>query len=287
MQRLRTQQELPCMDTDINNLIPHNLDKQLFADINSLLDQYWYYHPRFRFLKTLPRNAKLLDIGANTGGLAYWRKKASPDRGDIEMYAVDLKEGVNFRNYKDFQLCNIETSKLKYPDEYFDGIVMSHVIEHLKNPDFALSEISRTLKTQGRIYLECPTPETLTYANRSEFRKIGHDVSTMNFFDDPTHIKTYTLHNLAKLGVPHGLKILESGIIENKFLEPELLYSGARMKDTRLLTYGLWSKLRWAQYMIAEKTIIRYERLTSPVILNIYSSVSRIIKKISRLIWHK
>ena len=241
------------MEMDITKLIPGELEKQHFTEAKGLLDNYWFYHPRFRFLKTLSRNARLLDIGANSGGLAFWRKKSTPDRSDIEMYAVDLREGANFGNYKDFQLCNIETAKLKFGDEFFDGIVMSHVIEHLTDPSHALDEISRILKPGGRIYLECPTPETLTYPTRKAFSKIGYEVSTLNFFDDPTHIKTYELGQLVGLVQQHRLRVLESGIIENKFLEPELLFTGSKTKDSKLLTYGLWSELRWSEYLVAER----------------------------------
>ena len=42
-------------------------------------------------------------------------------------------------------------------------------------------------------------------------------------------------------------------MIENKFLEDRLLDFGRKNQDAETTIYALWSKLRFSQYVIAEK----------------------------------
>ena len=45
-----------------------------------------------------------------------------------------------------------------FPDEHFDGVVLSHVFEHLtqQEHDKCLGEIRRILKNGGKVYIETP-----------------------------------------------------------------------------------------------------------------------------------
>jgi hypothetical protein len=63
-------------------------------DKNKILEQYWMFHPRFRFFKQSPLNANLLDIGAGSGGLFYWKEWGIPIRLDIKLHAIDQIKGV-------------------------------------------------------------------------------------------------------------------------------------------------------------------------------------------------
>lgn len=229
------------------------LDNQTKRSKDELLFLYWAFNPRYRFFKNVKNNSKVLDVGAGTGGLVHWKKWGAPVRDDIEIYAVDLYKGEFFDKYDGFQVCNLEIDNIEYDNEYFDVIIMSHLLEHIKNRIKLLKELYRLLKLGGKAYIEVPTPETLNYPSRFAFLDKGINVSTLNFYDDKTHIRTFDIVDLQKICISNGFKVLETGIIENKYLEDELFTYGINHNDQEVTTYSIWSKLRWAQYLVIEK----------------------------------
>jgi len=221
---------------------------------DQLLRYWWYFHPRFRFFKTLPSGSKLLDIGAGPGGISCWKEWNWPLRDDLTLYGIDLRESELAPKYFDFKICDLNAGPIPYEDCLFDAVLMSHVLEHLKDEAGILKEIGRVLKKTGRLYIEIPSEETLGYPGRAAFLKEGIKVSSINFFDDGTHLRTFPLPVLEiLLEEKSGFRVLESGTIENKFIEDELFTYGYLHEDEEMATYGVWSKLRWAKYLICEK----------------------------------
>ncbi len=49
--------------------------------------------------------------------------------------------------------CNVDEEKLPFPNNYFDIVYSRNLLEHLKNPWFALKEMKRVLKKGGRLIL--------------------------------------------------------------------------------------------------------------------------------------
>jgi SAM-dependent methyltransferase len=222
---------------------------------DELLHLHWYFHPRFRYFKSLPLNSKLLDVGANSGGLYFWKHWGEPAREDLALYAVDLQVGSFFKKYVDFQICDLEKEALKFEAGFFDAILISHVLEHLSDPEKLLREIFRVLKIGGRIYIEMPTVQTLQYPTKKELLAQNINVSILNFYDDQTHKKTLPLDELRNLLHKVGLETVESGVIENSYLQNQLFAYGMAKNDQELTTYAVWSKFRWAQYAVAQKIV--------------------------------
>ncbi|MFN8709798.1 MAG: methyltransferase domain-containing protein [Planctomyces sp.] len=52
-------------------------------------------------------------------------------------------------------------NEAQYPDQYFDGIIIWHVLEHVQNPKSVLSEARRILKPGGRIIVAVPNFSSL------------------------------------------------------------------------------------------------------------------------------
>lgn len=230
-----------------------NVLSQCRYDKAMLVYLYWSYHPRFRFLKTLPSDAKLLDVGAGPGGIYYFKQSGLPVRDDMKLYAIDVSKGVRFDKYDGYQLCDLNREDIKYEENSFDAVLMSHVLEHLNDEIKTMQQINRVLKNDGRVYIEVPTPETLNYPPRERFLDSGINTSTINFFDDHSHVKTYSMDELITLLKTNGFTILESGIIDNQYLEDELFTHGWFNNDQETTTYSLWSKLKFAQYVVGQK----------------------------------
>ena len=223
---------------------------ELDMTFDQLYNYFWLTHPKYCFFKSIPENGKLLDIGAGPGSLIGWKYWFDPQRTDLNMYAIDIIEGEHFKKYSEYKICDINKDGIDYPDNFFDSILCNHVIEHISNWKYLFTEIKRVLKPGRTGYLELPTLESTKIPSREIFLKEGFNCSTLNFYDDPTHIKTDSLKNLEKMFEEIGVCIIGKGFIENKFLEDKLVKYGFDNQNENLTTYGLWSKFKFCQYLI-------------------------------------
>jgi len=219
---------------------------------DELLQMYWYFHPRFRFIKSAPSGSKVLDVGAGSGGMAYWKEWRSPNRKDIQLYAIDFNKGEHFDLYDDYQIGNIEEVEFKFKQK-FDALILSHLLEHISEPEKLLMRLQKIMNPGALIYIEVPTPSTLELPSREYFLKNNIEVSTINFFDDNSHIQTYSLETLKEMLHKSQLSPIENGLIQNRYLGPVLYDYGVKNKDSELTTYGSWLQLNWAHYVIAKK----------------------------------
>jgi len=107
------------------------------------------------FLKkklTTHTNLKILDIGCGY--------TANP-------YATHLADTLDLRNfYKEKNFILLQDEILPFKDKEFDFIISSHVLEHVTDPQFFISELERIGK-EG--YIEVPTrlEDNLVFENKS------------------------------------------------------------------------------------------------------------------------
>lgn len=105
------------------------------------------------FLKSLPPNSKVLDIGCGNG-------RHLSVRQDCEVYGCDISEGlINIAKKKNptVEIRKIKSAtSLPYPDNYFDAVICIAVLHHIKfknERDKAMTEINRVVKTNGAIMI--------------------------------------------------------------------------------------------------------------------------------------
>jgi SAM-dependent methyltransferase len=108
-----------------------------------------------RAIPVSPCPLRVLDIG--TTPFTLFLKHAFPS---YEVYTLDrtnlLKErcaavGIELRN------CNLDTDPIPFPDEYFDYIIFTEVLEHIFAPPSAvLGETWRKLRHAGTLALSVP-----------------------------------------------------------------------------------------------------------------------------------
>lgn len=219
-----------------------------------LISLYWHAHPRFNYVKNCKKDSVFFDIGANNGGLSCWKNWEFPERKDIQMHGADLSVGKYSKKYKSFNTFNLDEDEFPYEDNFFDTMFLAHVIEHLKNPEFLADNVYKKLKTGGTIYVEAPAKATLNTPTMKDFDNAGFHSSTMNFYDDNTHIAPYDAVDLINIFEKNGrFKVLQSGTITNDFLADLLISYGYEKKDGEMTTYGLWLKFGWSNHIIAKK----------------------------------
>lgn len=114
-------------------------------------------------LNRLPKG-ELLDIGAYCGlisGVASrWGWKVSA----VDVVPVPEYSGLRIpeRNIS-CQVCNVCVDPLPFPDEQFQAVLLSEVIEHLVySPLPMLREIQRVMKPGGALLISTPNPACLS-----------------------------------------------------------------------------------------------------------------------------
>jgi SAM-dependent methyltransferase len=179
-----------------------NLKKRIKATINF----------KFRFLKNSFDNKpfKLLDVGGGNHSASRIKSLFT----HCEYYGLDVDRNYNyseedFRLMKDFY--ELDLTQLNYdiiPDHFFDGIWMAHVVEHLYNGDLVVAKLIEKLKPGGYFYIEYP-------GERST--KLPSMPGSLNFRDDPSHVRLYSVPELANVFRNHHCTVLKSGTRRNWF----------------------------------------------------------------------
>lgn len=144
----------------------------------SRFSQYWWSN---RFYAALVRRhgrkeGKFLEVGCGLGHLVAQLET------DFETYAIDvnpwaIKEAKNVTHSTALQVAS--AVDLPFSDHVFDVVVIKHIVEHLPNPDVAIIELARVLKSGGLLILSTP--------NMSSFLKPLKG-NTWIGYQDPTHI---------------------------------------------------------------------------------------------------
>lgn len=212
---------------------------------------FWRFHPRYRFVKTLPRRAALLDIGAGSGGLSFWSEWGLPDRRDIEFFGVDLGRGPHASRYQDWRVANLDEG---LPDfgRPFHGFLASHLIEHVADPAGLLAAIRAQGAPCARVYLEWPHPRSTGFPPAALLADCGFVMQTFNFFDDATHRRTPERREMEALLEGHGFDVVESGEINLGPVAEELMARGIRKDDMTWRQMGIWAATGWCNYVIGQ-----------------------------------
>jgi ubiquinone/menaquinone biosynthesis C-methylase UbiE len=186
---------------------------------------------RIILLRKGPILRNVLELGCGDGSNSKFLKDIFPD---VEYHGVDILDDDKVIPGVIYEKMNLEDSILPYSDNYFDFIVFTHVIEHLKNVSLLGSEINRVLKKGGRIYLETPNWTTMLVPSFA-FQRNQH--YPLNFFDDPTHTKPWTKQSLFEyVSTSCSLKVVKLGTVRNWIRIPF---------DIFLIIYGFVFRKRW------------------------------------------
>ena len=163
-------------------------------------------HPLHKYLKdsyTKKQNLNLLDVGCGNHSPTRY-KSLYPNiiyTGlDIAEYNLDdndrkIADELLILNChpKDF-LSQVQDA-LK--DNYYDFIIMSHVIEHLEDPREILVALASKIKAGGIFYLAFPAEDTIYFPSAE---------GTLNFYDDNTHKWIPSLREILNILVKNGCK---------------------------------------------------------------------------------
>ena len=108
------------------------------------------------FKNNIPENLKILDVGCNTGlPLINFLKDTRNCFGygiDINKFAIEDSNDIN----EQVELNVFNGHQIPYENNYFDHVILHHVIGHLSNPNSIIFEINRVLKSGGTLSIITP-----------------------------------------------------------------------------------------------------------------------------------
>jgi 2-polyprenyl-3-methyl-5-hydroxy-6-metoxy-1,4-benzoquinol methylase len=125
---------------------------------------------------------KLLDLGCGDGRFLAMMRDAGWDVKGVE---PDPAAARTAQQEFGISVTTLEDGRL--PDESFDAITLSHVIEHVHDPVALLSECRRLLKPEGRAVIVTPNIGSLGH------QKFG---SSWRGLEPPRHLHLFSLRTL-------------------------------------------------------------------------------------------
>lgn len=222
-------------------------------DQGRVMELYFTFHPRTCFLKTLPREAQVADIGAGDGSLSVFLNWPSPERRDLALYAYSIEKGELFDQFQGYEISDWNEAPPEFGGRMFDAIVCAHFIEHIADPTSFAVWAQRKLKPGGRIYLEWPSPASLDLPSRAKLEEIGVPLVISRFDDDCTHNELPDCDAMIAALVSRGFVIETRGTVRLPWLEDEMLAHFRDAVDGFPRQAAFWSWTEWSQYLVVRR----------------------------------
>jgi 2-polyprenyl-3-methyl-5-hydroxy-6-metoxy-1,4-benzoquinol methylase len=160
-------------------------------------------HGKDAFVQSLPRGARLFDVGCGNQSPARV-SVLRPDLHYIGLDVGDYNQSLASKTSADeYIVCTpnaFAASIRDYPDPV-DAFLCAHNLEHCNDPEDVLDAMAGKLAADGRMYLAYPCAQSVRFPHRR---------GTLNFYDDPTHA--------AVVDTEKVLAILRSHRVELSFL---------------------------------------------------------------------
>lgn len=157
------------------------------------------------YLPMLSKGSRLLDIGCGFGNVS----KDLIKKG-IEVYGLEInKEAIRALKKKGFKVVSHDISeKLPFSGNYFDGILLLDILEHVFDPLGLLSESARVLKKGGFIIVSVPlyfdlidririlfTGSIVSYDNRCYGDELFREFRSFNY----DHIRFFHVNDIKEM----------------------------------------------------------------------------------------
>jgi SAM-dependent methyltransferase len=172
------------------------MNPEIYFKDSEIEDSHWWFVVRRKlvkkYLKNIAKNSLILDVGSSVGSNLRMLKES----GFNNYLGIDVsnlaQEFCHKKNLGEVLIADI--CQTNFTDNYFDAIIATDVLEHIKNDELAISEMKRILKPDGVLIITVPCFQSL-WSN--------HDYLVM-------HQRRYRLSEISKKITDQNLKIEES-----------------------------------------------------------------------------
>ncbi|MDR1388503.1 MAG: class I SAM-dependent methyltransferase [Treponema sp.] len=100
---------------------------------------------------------RILDIGCASGAMLETLLRRGWDAEGVEISPAQAEYCKN----RGLRVSSLPLEENHFPDNHFEAVLASHVIEHLNDPALFVKEIYRVLKPQGRCFITTPNIDGL------------------------------------------------------------------------------------------------------------------------------
>ena len=171
------------------------------------------------------REGRILDIGCGDGSLLMFMKGLG-----WETYGIDFQEGSSryAREVLGLDVFSGRLEEVSYPKDFFDIIILFHVLEHLSDPLKTLEKVRPLLKEDGVLLIEVPNFASFeAWVFRSRWVGIAA----------PVHLYQFAPHTLEAMLKSAGFNTIELG-----FITEQTRYVAGYSESLRyfLLDWGLY-----------------------------------------------
>jgi SAM-dependent methyltransferase len=191
---------------------------------------------------------KLLDIGSGN----HSASKTVSLFPRCAYYGVDFRRDYNndeadyavMKHFYEMDLSLLDFQSI--PADFFDGIWMVHVIEHLREGDKVIEGLLPKLRPGGLMYVEYPGRKSTRLPSMK---------GTLNFHDDASHVRVYSVPELKELFAKHGCTVLKSGTRRNWYfiVAAPLRVLGHWLRGKKLIGNIFWDLLGFAEFLYVRK----------------------------------
>lgn len=153
---------------------------------------------RFQTIKRYFKpSGNVLEVGAGSGDFLHLLEGAGYR---VEGVELSKRAALQAKQKYGLTLHQGTLAEAAFPDEYFDYIVMYHVLEHVPSPREVLQEARRILKPGGRILIEVPNVRSI---DTLLARRL-----LLNVLDYPNHLYAFSRATLRRLVEEAGFATL-------------------------------------------------------------------------------
>ncbi|MBI5636662.1 MAG: glycosyltransferase [Nitrospinae bacterium] len=159
--------------------------------------EHYFHNVRPEVVELVPSTVmRILEVGCAAGETGQALKRQNPAREVV---------GVEYNNKAAQKAAKLldrvfagdsERLELPYPEGYFDCIIYSDVLEHLRDPEALLKRHKRLLAPDGMMVMSIPNIQHISVLNQlMEGRFTYQDEGLL----DRTHIHFFTLHEIREM----------------------------------------------------------------------------------------
>jgi 2-polyprenyl-3-methyl-5-hydroxy-6-metoxy-1,4-benzoquinol methylase len=163
-----------------------------------------------KFLEGDPRDKQFLDIGCGTGEYL----KVAAECG-MQVTGVDVDESITeyVRAKLGYKVVTARLDDETFRENTFHVVVLSHVIEHLQNPNSLVGSIRKLLKPGGIFIIAMPNADSFLENLHELYGRVVRDwkrTYILTPFISPYHINGFNLKSGARLLQNHGFRTVYS-----------------------------------------------------------------------------
>lgn len=170
----------------------------------------------------LPESGPMLDVGCGNGIYTSWlAKKGAPVFG-IDHNMANLQWARN--EFPDIGFCSANGEHLPFPDNYFNAVMCTEVLEHTKDDKSTLQEIFRVTKPGGTLLLSTPHRGLFAFLDPDNCTNRGFDLLRKMKIPKPGGGRffqnfRYDIHR-------HYSKAQLASLLDNNWQIEEIYYGG-------------------------------------------------------------